>query len=358
MFVVNGKMLSLKEQPELFKWYEKLANKIKDYENEHFVFSSTKIATYEEDDHGRKRKIKKFKSIPASSTIYNKEFNESQTWNYVTSANSVRNENGMLTIVNQKPFAIGPRYLLHKENDVEIIFFLLHISEAVKNKHIFEIDKRKESKEKAAKSRIAAEAQYLLYHESSPVSPEVTGSEEAIRQIAMSFGILGVVDKHLDEVRNDLWDKVLGKEKTRDKGAFGFDGLIKAVNKIKDSAKRAVILTAVEHGFLYYENFQWFIQIKGSATRELCNVPANDEKQKNEYLIDYVLGNPEYFDLIKAAVSKPEKMKVKEDTGKLEREELIEEAARLGWDKQSLYKKKSVELQEIVKNTIQPAEKE
>ena len=358
MFVVNGKMLSKKEQPELFAWYQKKLDEIRKYPSDYYIFSSSKTSQYEVDDHGRKRKIKRYKAIPPSSTIFNDEFSESQTWNYVVSANSVRNENGMLSIVNQHPFAIGARYNLHKENDIEIVFFLVYISEAVKNKHIFIIDKHRDNIEQAERSKIAAEAQFLLYHDTSPISPESVGSEDAIRQIAMSFGVLGVIDKHLAEVRNSLWDRIMDKEKTRDKGLFGFEGFLNAVSKIKDSAKRAVILTAVELGFLYYEDLKWHLQIKGVETRELCNVPPNDEGEKKEYLIDYVLKNIEYFNLISTAVREPEKSKIRDDTDKLEREQLIDEAARLGWERTVLYKKKTKELEEIVANVIQPKEPE
>lgn len=356
MFVVNGKMLSKKEQPELFAWYQEKLDEIRKLPGDYVVFTSSRIASYEVDDHGRKRKIKRYKAVPPSSTILNEKFSESQTWNYVASANSVRNENGMLSIINQYPFAIGSRYNLHKKNDIEIIFFLLYISEAVKNKHIFLVDKHKDNIEKAEKSKVAAEAQYLLYHETSPIAPETVGSEDPLRQIAMSFGVLGVADKHLSEVRNNLWDKIMEKENGRDKGVFGFEGFIKAVSKVKDSAKRAVILTAVEMGFLYYEDLKWHLQIKGVETRELCNVPPNDEGEKKEHLIAYVLKNPEYFDLIKSAVNEPEKSKIREDTEKMGREQLIGEAARLGWERKDLYKKKTKELEEIVTNVIQPLE--
>lgn len=355
MFVVNGKILSKKENPELFKWYQEKIDIIKDDERQYFVFSSTKVAQYEMDDSGRKRKIKKYKSIPSTSTFINEKFKESQTWTFVPSANSIRNENGMISVINQKPFMIGPQYILNKDDDADIIFFLLYVSQSLKNKHIYEVDRRRESKEKAKKATVAAEAQFLLYHETSPISPESIGSDDAIRQIAMSFGLPGVIDKHIDEVRNELWDKILVKEGTRDKGEFGFEGFIKATKRMQDTSKRAIILTAVEHGFLYYKDFRWYIQVKGTAERELCNVPSGHEPKKNEYLIAYILENKEFYDLIKESVNNPAKFKIQELDVKPSRMDLIGEAVKLGWERKEAVKKTNVELTEIIENNMQPA---
>lgn len=354
MFIVNGKILSQKEQPKLFKWYQEKCDIIQDVKKKQYIFTAQMTPTYETDDHGRKRKLHRFKSVPSISTIHNEEFKESQTWQYVPSANSIRNDNGMLSVVNPRPFVIGTTYSLNKVNDVDIIFFLLYISEALKNKHVFELDKDKLNKEKAKKSEIAAEAQYILYHSLSPISPESTGAENAIRQIAMSFGVSGVKDKDLSEVRNDLWDIVIKNDKLGAKKDFGLEGLIKSADKIKNSSKRAYILTAIEHGMIYYEDFKWYLRIKGSTTRELCHVAAHNEKEKNEYLIDYVLSNHEFYDLISAAVRNPNASMVNEISDEVQRGELIEMAANMGWDKIELRKKKNVELKEIIRHELQP----
>lgn len=357
MFIVNGKILSEKEQPELFKWYREKCNLIQDTKKMHYMFNSQMKPTFEEDDHGRKRKIKRLKSVPSTSTIYNDKFMESQTWQYVPSANSIRNDNGMLSVVNPRPFVIGNSMNYHKVDDIDIIFFLLYISEALKHKHIFEYDKDRDNKQRAEKSEIAAEAQYLIFHRLSPASPENTGSEDALRQIAMSFGIVGVKDMDLPEIRNKLWDEVMKNDRLNKKD-FGFDGLIKAVNKVKDSAKRAIVQTAIELGFLYYSEYKWYLDIKGSKTTSLCNVPVHDQKNKNEYVIEYILKNIEFLDLVRAAVQKPDENKVNEVSDNTEREELIEQAAGFGWDRNVLYKKKNKELIEIVKNELQPASEE
>jgi hypothetical protein len=358
MFIVNGEILSRKQTPDLFKWYEKQVKEINEsVDGDYVVFSAFKKPRFETDDSGRRKRVQRYKSVPPISTINIEEFGN-LTWIYVPGTNSVKNENGMMVPLNPKPFYIGNDQSYHKVNDKDIIFFLMKISEATKNGKIFHVDRKRNSILEANASAIAAEAQYLLYHNSSPISPENTGNEDSIRDIAISFGVSNVDDLHIAEVRNELWKLILLKEKTRDKSTYGYMGFIEAANKIKDSSKRAVIFSSIEKNMLKFNESErkWYLSIDGAFDKFLCAVPANKFKYSKEVLIEYILNNPEFLDLLKSSMDKKKVKRV--SAGNLERSELIDECARNGWDRNKLYKMKDEKLKQIIDNNIQPHEEE
>lgn len=356
MFIVNGEILSQKKTPELFNWYESQVAAINEnIDGEYVIFSAFKKPRFEIDDSGRKRRVQRYKSVPSTSTLNHDEFG-SLTWTFVPGANSVKNENGMVIPVNPKPFYIGSDQAYHKVKDKDIIFFLLKISEALKNGKIHHVDRKRDNIAKADASALAAEAQYLLYHKSSPISPATTGSENSIRQIAISFGVSNVDQLHIAEVRNELWEVILRKEKTRDKALFGYLGFINEAMKIKNASKRAVILTAIEIGLIKYDEFKWYLCVKGAFDQPICSVPQNQVRDSKEILIKYILDNPEYLNLL--TQSKPPEEFKKFNVGDLNRSELIDECAKKGWERNKLYKMKSEKLKYIIENDIQPTEAE
>lgn len=356
MFIVNEEILSKKNTPELYSWYEKQVKEIQDAAiGNYVVFSSFKKPHWETDENGRRRKIERYKSIPPTSTIDVPNIG-TVTWTYIPGTNSVKYENGAAVPVNLKPFYIGQDHVYHKVNDRDIIFFLLKCSEALKNKKLFHVDYRKNSIEEAEASALASEAQMVVFHADSPISVELSGSEDALRQIAISFGVTGVDSLHIAEVRNELWKIIQYRENTKDKGVFGYKGVIDAAGKVKNAGKRAVILTGIEKGILRYEDLKWYLHVKGSFDKPICSVQANDVINAKEVVIKYVLENTEYLDLITEAIKSPEEKLVKEEPleEKPERSDLIDGCMRLGWKKGDLYKMKSAKLQEIIANEIKP----
>ena len=361
MFVVNGEILSKVKSPKpLYDWYQKKLNEVLNEDVNNFIFSCQKHPYYETDDSGRKRITRQYQSVPSSSTFWNEEMGESQSWVYAPSANAINTSDGVAVVKNKRPIIIGNSTLMDKKDDKEIIFFLLNISNNYRTGKIVRIDPRSENEEEAKKNALSAKAQYLIYAEDSPIHPDVFGTEKALRQLALSWGVVNALDMHIDEVRNKLWDSILKAEKTRDHAKRGFTPFINEVNKQKDSAKRANIITAINDGYLVYGDDGWTLEVEGTKSN-ICSVPPQMVGEKEDVVIEYILENPEYLALIASAVKKSEEKKEndKEPVNKpFDRTQGIKDAIELGWEKTDVYKMKNEKIKEIVNGQIKPADSE
>lgn len=360
MFIVNGEILSKTKTPELYKWYDEKISTIKSLEKDTFIFSAHKRPHYETDDSGRKRLIRQFKALPSSSTIWNEEMKEHQTWIFAPSVNSITNLDGISVVKNKRPIVIGGTTLFSKKHDIDIIFFLRYISEGVKNGKAFEVDIENDNIEEAKKNKMAAKAQYLLYDDDSPIHPNNFGSEKAIRDLGIAWGVVDAMKIHVDEVRNKLWEKILKAEKTRDFSRRGFSAFIDKVNDTKEAAKRALILRAINLGVLTYEDGSWSLQAENTTTN-ICSVSPQMEGEKEEVVIGYILENIHYLSLVEKSVetaSEKQKEKPKQaktDTVSFDRIKAIDQCIEeLGWKKGDLWKKKNEEIENILKNQIKP----
>ncbi len=361
MFIVNGEILSKTKSPKpLYDWYKSRIDEVLKDEVKSFIFSSQRHPYYETDDSGRKRLTRQYKSIPASATFWNNELDENQTWIYAPSANSISITDGTATVKTKRPIIIGNSTLMDRDDDREIIFFLLNVSNAYRNGKVVRVDPRSENMEEAKKNALSAKAQYLVYAEDSPIHPSVFGSEKALRQIALSWGVVNALDLHVDEVRNKLWESILKAEKTRDHSKKGFEPFINEVNRQKDSAKRANIITAINKGYLVYGDDGWTLEVEGTKSN-ICSVPPQMVGEKEDVVIEYILENPEYLALIASAVKKDEEKKAetkKPASAPFDRTKGIEEAIKLGWSKGNVYTMKNEKIQKIVNDQIKPAESE
>lgn len=355
MFIVNGEILSKTKTPDVYKWYKERIDEIMSSPDDIYRFSGYRSPHYETDDSGRKRLTRQYKAVPSTSTIEGLN-NETQTWTYVQSANAVKTEGGISVVEKKRPIIIGNSTIFDKRHDVEIIFFLLNISRSFRRGSIVRIDERSENIEEAKLNAVSAKAQYLLYSDESPIHQDVFGSDKAIRQLALSWGVVDALKLHLDEVRNKLWDRILKFQKTKDRSKFGFKPFIEQVNNVKDSAKRANILSAINEGILLYEDTKWSM-VSNNVTTSVCSVPPEMIGEKEEVVVGYLLDNPEYLILIDGELQKKaeEKKAPKANVQKkaFNRVDGINQAHdELGWPKAELYKMKNSKIEEIVNENI------
>jgi hypothetical protein len=368
MFVVNNLVLNKKnfpdpetskEGPGLYSWYQKKLKEIKDSEDEWFTISSMMKTKYFKTDTGRKLKVQRFKSIPMISTFGNTDFGgESQTWAYAQSASSVKTNNGITEVVGVKQKVIGPEEKFHKIRDVELIFFLIHCSNSMRNRHIALKDEREENKTTANKNAIAAESMNLIYSDTSPISEKVTGSNNYLKQLAVSFGVVNVKNSYTTEIQNQLWNVVQNCEKDASRrGQYGFNALIKAVENMANISKRAIVLKSIDDGFLKFEEetLQWELHVAGMDPQELIHVDPAELHRSRDVITDYIISKANYLDILTGATKSPLDHVVGEKYDRSSsREEMINIAKDLGWKQAHI--KKQDELVEIANYRKKPPE--
>lgn len=352
MFIVNGSLLTKKDQPELWSWYQKQLKELREADKKKYTFASRKRFHFETDTNGRKRRRKQNTSVPPTSACEVEGFG-AQTWTYIPTANSIKNENGMISALNPKPFLIGNSTSYSTNEDLEIVFFLTQISGALKNGHISMIDKDQDNLDQAKVAMLESEAYYLVYNNQSPISVGKSGNEKAIRNLARSYGLLGIDTMGIAEVQNKLWAKLQGQNKNKAKINFG--KFIEDVYKSQDQEKRSLIMLAVERKVIYYENQVWFLNVRGEHNQQLCTIPANQDSERFEILVGYILDNEEYIDIIKESIDNPVKRIVKQNTPMAQRQELMNKiVTELGWDRKVLFRKKNDELNNIYNSKLAP----
>lgn len=371
MFIVNNEILTKQNNPEIWDWYQKKLNAVKLKGKKTFTFSAFKFHRFEKADNGRKIRMRRYKTVPSSSTIENKELGESQTWTYVPSANAIRNKDGILQVLNPKPFWISEAQTYTIAEDIEIIFFLMFISEALKNKKIFLIDAEADNIKKANEAAVAAEAQYLIFSPQSPINEDKLGSDKVYRQLGIAYGVKASNELHLAELKNKLWNNLLDFNKNRNRAKVTYEQFIKDCYNQTDGEFKSSILLAVERGIIYYRDNAWWVKVRGEYDELIVRIPQNEERNKKDILVNWLFKNREYLPIINEALDSSvkriihmsdeiEKEKPKGDVElqKMERGELVSILRQRGYSYSELKKKKNVEMIEMIEKNLRPAKVE
>lgn len=361
MFIVNNEILSKKNTPELWTWYNKKIKEIEKSGKTHFNFTSFKFHHYEKDEYGKKIRMRRFKLIPTTSIFDNKELAESQTWTYVPSANSIKNENGIMTVINSRPFKISENEIYSVDKDIEIIFFLVYISEALYNKRIFLIDEEAENIKKVDEAAVAAEAQYLIFSPQSPINEKTLGTDEVYRQLAIAYGIPGSSTLHLAELKNKLWNTLSSSHRTKVNSKASYQQFINDCYNSTNSEMRSTILLAVERGVVYFDKGGWWIKIRGEYDELVVRVAPNEEINKKDILVNYLVQHKEYLSIVKEAIENTTKRLVNEsieieeetDPEKMTRPQMVKKLIKLGLNNREVFGMATNEM----RNRLKKAEK-
>lgn len=361
MFVINNEILSKQNLPEHWAWFQKKVKALKQ-DKRYYTISAFKNHRYEKDDSGRKIRMKRYKLIPTSSTFENKEMGETQTWIYVPSANSIRNENGVIRILSPKPFMVSEATVYDVEKDAEIIFFLLFVSESIKNKKIFLIDYEAENIKKANESAIASEAQYLIFNSQSPIHESNLGTDEVYRQLGIAYGIPSAEAMHLAELKNKLWSMLLSLNNGSKHPKVNYENFIKDCYNSTDTEYRSTILLAVERKVIYFDRGGWWIKVRGEYDELIVRVPTNDVTNRNDILTNYLMQHREYMAVVREAIDNssnrllPVEQKLPTvQLKKTSRKDMMSELQEWGWNYKELMGKKNPELIQMIKDNRRPS---
>lgn len=355
MFLINNEILSSREHPEEYAWLMKKLNEIKDSKKRYVTFNAFPTATYQEDESGRKRKSPKIRVISAESVLMNEDMDwAGQSWAYFSHQSALKNENGSYSLKSKgMPLSQSNTFDSGNKSDRELIFYLRHVSQ---NRFVVEVDEEKDNREKAEKIANETEAKSIVYSVKSPINPEVVGSEDAMRNLAATWGVPGINDLSLHEIQNHLWDRVELSQNRYSQTKRGYKEFVDEALKLGDGSKRTTIILGIQKGVLVFgDDNLWYLHTKGGAKQALCPVFVGQDKQRDEILIKYLVSNDTAYEMTERAVIDGDNTVLKESLGKAEvsYEDMKAEAeARLGYPKAVAAKTSKVNLKKALDGNI------
>lgn len=353
MFIVNGEILHEKTHKKEWEWMQKKFKEIRESGKKTYTFSAfRKRAMYLRED-GRMVPQQQRNRLVSVTGFTNEPTDLYQTWVYATSMNALESNGSDGYKVKRGTMRLEFDTVFNVEKDIELIFFFLYISG---NRHVRYVDHDANRKKRITETALQVKASNLIYNDESPIHPSEVGTEDKMRNVALAWGVRDALKQDILYVMDELWNKVKTSEENKRITKRGYKEFIEDVKQYSDVEQRSMIVKAISKGYLTYRNFIWMLRTAGGSETVLCGVPKADVKNKDEYVVQYVLSSPVVYEAVEAALSEPipeEPKKEKPDVEpeRLKRYELLSEAKKLGWTGpfyKEISKMNREELQELV----------
>lgn len=335
MFLINGEPLHEKTHPEEYKWMQKKFSEIrkkgKDYYN--FAVFSKRATILRED--GRRIPQKERRRLVSMTGFTSEVSGIHQTWSYSASMSALKPDGSGNYVLKRGTMAMEYDTTFSVDKDIELIFFFLYLSS---NKNVRLVDYEAKSKAEAATIALRSKAESLVYSIDSPIHPENIGSEQPLRNMALSWSVNDALTLDIYSAMRELWNKIQQGQERYNKTHRGYAEFIEEAFNYGDTGRRATIILGIEKGILTYDANIWKLTTSGGAEQFLCGVPIQDVENKDEYVLNYILNNTYVYDALEASLKEPtvsEKPEIKNTTKveakTLKRHELLNKAKDLGW---------------------------
>lgn len=361
MFLVNGEPLHEKTHPTEYAWMKKKFKEIRDSGKEFFNFSAfnKRVQLLRED--GRLIPQKQRRRLISMTGSTTEPTGVHQTWSYASGMSALNPDGSGNYTLKRGTMAMDYDTAYSVERDIELIFFLLHLSNNKKIKHVDYAAKRKAE---ASMIALRSKAESLVYSIDSPIHPENIGTEQPLRNIGLAWGITNALSLDIYSLMGELWNSIQVSQQNYHRTERGYSEFIEEVYKYGDTGKRAAVILGIERGVLKYDGNIWKMVTRGGAEQFLCGVPVQDEANKDEYVMKYVLDVNYIYEALEAALREPSVTEepVVDTTTKvqakgLKRNELLNKAKDLGWvgtHYKELMKMKKDELEDLVRDKRKP----
>lgn len=354
MLIRDGEQLNLnkKELDETELWVKEELQRIKKSKNV-FIFKSTMKPTMLPDDYGREHVDHRGRSIP-TVTIYNNPITGlTENWQLLVNAGSykkrgdgsidVRREPGILITTDGRFF--------DPEKHTEQIFFLLHLSGAVKSRLIYLEDKQLEAKRLDEELMIQDMALNMIMNPSSVISEEITGSLDTMKQLAISWGVPNVERLTASELKINLRKAVIASQDGYVSTRRGFKEFLADANRVGDTEKRATILLAIERNILHFEDNTWSVRTRGGGLQMLRSIPIGEENKKDDWIIRFLSAreNESFYTLVHTLLTEPVSEKVVSLEREMTKAEMLAYCKKdLKWPHNKVFGKTEDDLKRIV----------
>ena len=370
MFIVNGETLHEKSHPKEYKWMMNQIAKIKSGDKKEYTFSAfnKRSKVLREDgrwipQRGKKRIVTMVGSTEEATGVH-------QSWAYATSMSALKDDGSNRYKLKRLTRSMDHDTRFSVEKDSELIFFFMCLSN---NRNVNEIDHAAINKKAAQDNALRSKAESLIYSYDSPIHPENIKSETPLKNIALSWGIGNALDMDVYLLMQELWSKVQTNQARIGQTGKGYEKFIEDVTKYGNVDKRATVTLAIQEGILYYDSHMWKMVTEGDDAF-LCGVSPQDEAQKENYVMDYVLNHAPVFLAVESLLKNPiekfnmekeeedanekAKEKTKEKIARVPRGELLRKAKEdLGWggeNYRAISRMNQTELEELISSKRRP----
>lgn len=351
MFLVNGEILSKKEHPEEYGWMQRKLTEIRKEGKKTLVFKAFSKSTMQTDESGKKRKSPRARVISAETTFPFSPTDSDddavfQTWSYFPHQNALKNDAGVRSLRNKGMRLYQSNvYSLDRKDDIEQVFYLRYISQ---NRFVTEVDDERDNRIKAEKIMNETEAKNLVYSNKSPIHPDVIGTEDAVRNIASTWGIAGIDGLSFSEIQNQLWDRIELSQYRYGQTKRGYKEFVEEALKMGDGSKRTTVILGIQKGVLKCEDDFWYLTTKGGAKQPLKAV-LGGKHQQDEEIMRFLLNDDIAFEMVELAVQNGDNTVITEALKDRTIQDLRKQAiGELGYPPIVINKKSKKDVQDII----------
>ena len=208
---------------------------------------------------------------------------ESEYWLY---ADSVPKKKDGAYVLSRTAKFMGSDMVLSTKEDMDLIYFLVRLSEQYKRGDFIIDDPKKMARATADAKRTAAAINTALYGALSPLADDAT-----MKEVAASWGLSNVDKKSGDEVRIEFEALLpkMDKAKKKNHRAKGSKEFLASLGNIDDEMrKRGLIRRGEDKGYIKYVG-KIFKYVTGDTEEELLFIPNERTGGRFEYFCDVML---------------------------------------------------------------------
>lgn len=185
----------------------------------------------------------------------------------------------------------GPRHRLFRyqtmlrENEIELLWFLIHKSSAF-NRKLFIEDLEAKAKSVVEEMSVDADLKYLIMGKTSPISKDI----DTIKKVAEIFGLRDIEKKGESQLKVELYDTILAGEKRNDPN-INYKRFEQLTNS--DFRRKAAYLAkrAINDKIVVYKDGAWFYNDNGTADERLVELKRNEIEMRDHVFVDKVVND-------------------------------------------------------------------
>jgi hypothetical protein len=365
MFIRDGEQLNLskKDLNKTEQWIKSTLQEI-NRSNKMYVFKAKMKPVRLEDSNGGIHVDHRYVSVPTEVLFSNPKTSLTENWQLLTNSGGFKKRaDGTIDVQREPGIRISTEGLyLDSSKDAEKIFYLKHISVGQYGKYLYLEDKAAEAKKLDEELMMQDMAFNIISDPKSIISENITGSTDAMKQLAVAWGVVSADSLTYSELKLNLRKALIKSQNDFVKTRRGFREFINEANRIGDSEKRSTILLGIERNILVFEDNMWSLRTREGGLQMLRTIPPGQESSKDDWIIRFLVAkeNDAFYELLEGLIKNPITIKPRvnniKDQPKSRADMIRECKGNLGWPHKMVFGKKNEELEQIISDQLKYTE--
>lgn len=290
MIFINGERIDVDKKSPIYLEYQTFIEETKK-RNRPIVFKYKHTKVYDTTATGGKilRKKRVF-NLPIVDT-----YNNDEIWYYDPSINKIEVDvSGFKRITGKKSIVyVNGQITLHPSSvkDIELAFFIFKFSSLYRMGLLELVDEVEVAEKRLKIEELVSKVRWLIFMRESPISREMTGSEEVMRNLAIKWGVTGTDNLNYAQVRIALWNAVTNLA-SGDKISY-YEKFIEDVEMTKNTYIIGLVNYAIEKRIIEYDSdtFEYVFKGLNDERIALCNVKGMTANQSLDRLVNFIMDN-------------------------------------------------------------------